>query len=666
MASYSEPFRGLDALRAANDALFGSLPDRTSGAPETGTPPTKEQIEEFVRRAVETGALLDSATDRRAAQGLIDYWAGSRYTGNDRLEISGLKSILLKPFDGSLADAACARGDEALSKLRPNEQEVARRILLRLFDIDEEAKHYWSSSTLIEGLYKTGQKPQVHAILDSLTKAQVVSTTITDRGPTVELKYDFLLRRWATLRRLVDQRLKFREAALLWLSSGEKRSMLLGASQCHEAGSYDDLTQNEREFIKRSRSRSHFYWLATGAAAIALLALIPVTRPIFDRVAKEYFNAYRSPELEKLLRSDDASIKDKEDAFRSLVANGKLSFSTMVLVDLNLSRLYSAAGLSFVHASLSGVAFNNAVLPFADFSSSRIRGGKFNDATLNGARFSDAQLVETKFTGADLVRTIFDRARLCAGVDFGDARLRNASFRDVLFDDDKVPNFRGSAWWTAVGWTAKQRAQLAKQSEGVERSDSGAFKKDIRDADEDLLREPGSGILRADALNDKAWKLAIWGLQLKEAETAARESLRIIEAMPPNPQIDISKAAASDTLAYVLMQNGRMKEALPYQEFAVTQADAEGVDFGGVIFRYALTQFALGQQGAKASLQRALNAKKYIPSHELHLLGISDEVRNEVEEMTRSNAPQVKGMPLTANAPSPCSSLPQAVDKPRP
>src|SRR5262249_53938940 len=78
-----DPYRSLDALRYASDELITSQPEDDSRSSETERLAAEAKRTEFIRRAIETGAVLDTPADRKVAQGLIDYWVASAYTASD-------------------------------------------------------------------------------------------------------------------------------------------------------------------------------------------------------------------------------------------------------------------------------------------------------------------------------------------------------------------------------------------------------------------------------------------------------------------------------------------------------------------------------------------------------------------------------------------------------
>ena len=60
----AEPFRSFPELRVAHAKLLTRLNPENTG-----------QIEWFIDGAVQAGAFIESDTDRREAQSILDYWA---------------------------------------------------------------------------------------------------------------------------------------------------------------------------------------------------------------------------------------------------------------------------------------------------------------------------------------------------------------------------------------------------------------------------------------------------------------------------------------------------------------------------------------------------------------------------------------------------------------
>src|SRR5262245_45167138 len=98
-----ESFPSLAALRQANDELVGEIPDDYAHLNEAECAANDARVEEFLARAVATGAHLDSPSDRKAAQSLIDFWVASSYTQRAHKPQTPVQSrrpnVLLDPVD---------------------------------------------------------------------------------------------------------------------------------------------------------------------------------------------------------------------------------------------------------------------------------------------------------------------------------------------------------------------------------------------------------------------------------------------------------------------------------------------------------------------------------------------------------------------------------------
>src|SRR5690349_18125462 len=97
----STTFASLNELREAHFALL----ERQRSDDELSNT-TITAIKAFIQRSVATGGLLDSDSDRRVAQSLLDYWSNVLHrVGDEPLD------ALLADFDPTLApelpDSAC-------------------------------------------------------------------------------------------------------------------------------------------------------------------------------------------------------------------------------------------------------------------------------------------------------------------------------------------------------------------------------------------------------------------------------------------------------------------------------------------------------------------------------------------------------------------------------
>src|SRR5262249_23766754 len=262
-------------------------------------------------------------------------------------------------------------------------------------------------------------------------------------------------------------------------------------------------------------------------------------------------------------------------------------------------------------------------------------------------RFDGATIANTTFSNVGLYRSIFDRALFCGEVKFSLSDVRLASFRSVSFDGGRVPQFEGTAWWLAVGWSMQQIQTLAARSSGVNYKDTPVFKNEMQYYEERLRTSPEPKLSRAMALNGKAWALATYGIDLADAERLSQEALMIVRELGGKPDelsaVIREEANDMDTLAYIQMQRGKMSDALENMKAAVQKAQEYGVTSQNeVIFRYAVAQFAEGQRDeAIRNLKWAVDTGKYVPSHEMYLLRqyIKGEFLTNLESLLNTQLP---------------------------
>jgi hypothetical protein len=284
-----------------------------------------------------------------------------------------------------------------------------------------------------------------------------------------------------------------------------------------------------------------------------------------------------------------------------------------------------------------------------------IRWNEFTGAELKLAQFREATIVATSFAKADLYRAVFDRALLC-DVNFSDADISNASFWGATIDDRTYGWLRKTAWWTAVGWDSDDFKKLLRPHSETQTdtqspaayspanaAEGRALRQALRTSDrfhndyEIPITETRPGTFgRAEALNTMAWTLATWGIEgeeltppspcdstapPKDALDAASRAICIIDDLKKqgvkNIDYDNWFSSFRDTQAYVLMQANRMPEArgLYEKNLDLTEAD------GGMLFRYAITLSATGEEAAAhAKFENAIRQKEYLPSTELQNL----------------------------------------------
>jgi hypothetical protein len=313
--------------------------------------------------------------------------------------------------------------------------------------------------------------------------------------------------------------------------------------------------------------------------------------------------------------------------------------------------------VEFSKVGMPGANLPVATFSAADFSFDGSGDNDFSGAELRQAQFRNARIAFTSFAGADLYRAIFDRSMLC-DVDFSGANLRNASFWAVTLNEKTKDNLKNTAWWLAVGWpwseieklapphqsTADRSNEIKDEKARVDRlKASSGFQDDIGRAKGKFDRSTAGTLERALALNELAWTDAVWGLDVtapKEkppadpcaadslpatAQDAAEQAVCIVgklnnEGDKKGSQTELL-SSMRDTWAYVQMQSNEMAAAVKTFE-EIARDDPNSLEAGETSFRYAIAQYAAGQDKPTA-IQRftaAIVDKRYQPTHELQTL----------------------------------------------
>jgi hypothetical protein len=231
----------------------------------------------------------------------------------------------------------------------------------------------------------------------------------------------------------------------------------------------------------------------------------------------------------------------------------------------------------------------------------------------------------------------------------------------VTLNDATKDTLKKTAWWQAQGWPwseieklapPHQSAANASEDERLRSSlkNSTGFRDDIKRPKEAFQRSSAGTLERALALNDFAWTEAVWGVDIAKVNNG---NTRPTETAPPDPCLaselpdDAQQAAQQavcivdklnrdgdnkgkytsllsnlrDTLAYVLLQNNEIPQALEiYGD--IGHDDAKSLEDAEISFKYAIAQYAGGQDKptAIATFKAAVETGRYQPTHELQTL----------------------------------------------
>jgi hypothetical protein len=255
VSSKTDPgFGSLAAMRDAHSQLLRDLPgDRIDES-------QLQRVRDFLSRGAATGAVLDSPQERDVAQGLLNYWTATLYTpgreaGDARGGRPAVPNALLADFDEGRAAQVSHAADAALDALSEDDREAARRVLLRLTRLVPEGREFTAVPARRAALESAYEPERVSRAVAALQGAGLLSVTpgATPADDQVGLRYEALIRTWGRLRKWLEQRLQFRDAAEFWERHGRDRGALLGGTLLAEAMRYRDLGPLEQEFVDASR-----------------------------------------------------------------------------------------------------------------------------------------------------------------------------------------------------------------------------------------------------------------------------------------------------------------------------------------------------------------------------------------------------------------------------
>jgi cell division protein FtsB len=247
----AQPFESLAAMKARHKDLLRTAP------PEEDPGSVRARVVEFLARGKATGRILDCPTDRRVAQGLIDYWKATFYTQLRDEDTEGTLDspalTILEDFAETDSEALAAAAEKTVAAMSDEDREIARRILLKLVQLEPAVRDVHPISVPRSALDEAGNVGNVAHVVQELTKAGVIRTL--PNPPTVELTAAHLVRSWKRYADWLKDRLAFRTAAYLWQEQDRHASGLIFGRPLDDAASYRDLDAVEATFLTSSRRR---------------------------------------------------------------------------------------------------------------------------------------------------------------------------------------------------------------------------------------------------------------------------------------------------------------------------------------------------------------------------------------------------------------------------
>lgn len=543
----------------------------------------EQRIRDFLAGAAKAGAFIEDAKERRVAQGILDFWS-AELAAFPQAKTRDFATLMLAPFEA--ASTSSPQGDQ------PTENLDGQRALIRLAALARQ-----------------------------------------------------------------------------WRDSGKRPGYLLNGDTVKEAARFADRDADLAEFVRASQdaASARKKMIFGGSAVFAVAALIVAAGFYYWQFY--YLPAARDQAIRELKVKETATPARQAATLRWLSnrQNWMPPYDFSGAVNIKHVRL---PGVKMWAANFSRVNFDDVEFPGANLNAVSFSGSEFSfdgnggrsdfrDAVLWRALFRNARIASTSFAGADLYRAIFDRAILC-DVDFAGASLRSASFWAVTMDEKTEEHLKNVAWWQAVGWPWKEILKLAvphqknadaavvnqeDEARNARLKQSRGFQEDMREPKENLMRAAPGSLDRVLALNDMAWTLAIWGVDiagpkspsdpcaatgipangLQAAEQAVCIATKLNGDGDKKGSYKDLLSNLRDTLAYIQMQRGEMDPALQtFQQMGKDDPAAlEGSE--STQFRYAIAQYTVAgnDQDKAAAIQRFTTAVKdnlYQPSHEVQTL----------------------------------------------
>jgi WD40 repeat protein len=217
---------------------------------------------------------------------------------------------------GGVEGAIAKRADAIYLSFSPDEQMIARRIMLRLTQPGEGTEDTRRRATMSELITHEGESQIVEDVVQAMATARLLTTNTDEQsgGQTVDVSHEALIRGWPRLRRWIEEdraglRIlrRLTEAAREWQTAKDE-SLLYRGARLAQAVEWREknraaLNEMEREFLSQSvaghkaaeRRRRR---IITGLAAGLLIAVALATLAIIQwRRANEQAQIARSRQL---------------------------------------------------------------------------------------------------------------------------------------------------------------------------------------------------------------------------------------------------------------------------------------------------------------------------------------------------------------------------------
>ncbi|MBL8162493.1 MAG: protein kinase, partial [Anaerolineae bacterium] len=227
---------------------------------------------------------------------------------------------------GGVLGAMARRADELFLSLKPEQQEIARQVFLRLVQIGDGNEDTRRRAQRAELNQINDDKRLISDVIDQFNQYRLITLDYerATRAPTVEVAHEALIQRWERLRGWLDAsrdelRLyrRLSGTASEWKNSGREPSFLATGTRLAQFEALGNsktlaLTDDEKAYLKasiaaRQRAASRLRWFVAGLIVFSLFALA-LAIFAFDRQAAAQAEQARADEQARISRSRELAV----------------------------------------------------------------------------------------------------------------------------------------------------------------------------------------------------------------------------------------------------------------------------------------------------------------------------------------------------------------------
>ncbi len=222
--------------------------------------------------------LADMGTDAGALP-LLQYALDELW----KRQHGGLLTLEGYRASGGVGEAIATRANAVFESLTPEQQAVARRVMLRLTQPGEATEDTRRRAELDELVTGEAERPSIEAAVNALVAARLLTASRDDLtgAPQVDVAHEALIRAWPRLRQWLDEdrqgllvHRRLTEAAQEWQRADRDPDLLYRGSRLAEAAAFsrlqpDALNERERTFLAESSALREREQAAASEAAAA-------------------------------------------------------------------------------------------------------------------------------------------------------------------------------------------------------------------------------------------------------------------------------------------------------------------------------------------------------------------------------------------------------------